>query len=106
MPRQPRARVGPVALPPAARLPDVPEGWLAAAVELLPIALTGEVRRILIEWLREYGDVTQKVGTRTGSLEARLQRARMDDYDQRVLVWTTAARWAAGEDLALRLPAP
>lgn len=87
-------------------LPDVPEGWHAAAVELFPIALTKEVRRILTDWLREYGDITRRVGTRTGSLEARLQRARLDDYDRRVLVWTTASRWAAGDGLTLRLPAP
>jgi hypothetical protein len=106
MPKRPRARVAPVLLAAAPRLPDVPEGWLATAVGLLPIALTSEVRRVLIEWLREYGDITQKVGTRTGSLEARLQRARSDEFDQRVLVWTTAARWAAGDGLVLRLPAP
>jgi hypothetical protein len=91
---------------PAPRLPDVPEGWLATVGDVLPIALTSGVRRVLADWLREYGDTTQKVGTRTGTLDARLDQARLNEYDRRVVIWTTASRWAAGDSLTLRLPAP
>jgi hypothetical protein len=84
----------------------VPEGWLALTTPELPIVLSAELRRLLADWLRDYGEATHKLGTRTGSLQARLEQARVGEFDRRVLVWTTARRWSAGEGLLLRLATP
>jgi hypothetical protein len=54
--------------------------------------------------MRLYGEANDVRGLATGPIETRFARLRDNTSADTLIVWTTPARWAAGEGLSLRFP--
>ena len=54
--------------------------------------------------MRLYGEANDVRGLATGPIETRFARLRENTSADTLIVWTTPARWAAGEGLSLRFP--
>ena len=54
--------------------------------------------------MRLYGEANDVRGLATGPIETRFARLRDNTSADMLIVWTTPARWAAGEGLSLRFP--
>ena len=68
------------------------------------VGLAPALRSALTSWLRVLGETNGLVGLGAGPLDSRLRQARRILGDLDVVIWTTPTRWAAGDELTLRLP--
>jgi hypothetical protein len=68
------------------------------------VCLNPTLRSALTSWLRVLGETNGLVGLGTGSLDKRLRQARRILGDLDIVIWTTPTRWAAGDELKLRMP--
>jgi hypothetical protein len=78
--------------------------WFTETVPSLRIELASQVRATLTAWMRLYGEANDVRGLATGPIETRFARLRDNTSADTLIVWTTPARWAAGEGLSLRFP--